>query len=217
MELDFSEEEPTVLEYARLHGLCRDYSLEQPSIDSIPAPSDDDVEACLKDLTDTCLPNSIDSLTKERLTLSKDGALLLKEVLLVQEPLNLDAALEETWKRGSRLKLELPLLRTDNEIDVQEFGNTDVPSFTSLRIPLESVNEEDDEGLQWPSKYSEYPEIYGKQVRSEKLTVSKEGFLFLQDTARDKWNPAVSDEILKGGTKAVKVIICLISGLSTPC
>ena len=95
------------------------------------------------------------------------------------------------------LKLEFPLLHSDNERDIRRFGSTEIPNFTNQRIPLEVVNEEKDEGLQWPSKYSAYAQKCYAQAQSEKLSVSKDDLVFLQNIVRDPWTDADPEAVKK--------------------
>lgn len=195
MELDLAERDPPVLDYARFYGLCEDYASEQPCLQSIRGPSDDDLEAGLKDPLNDSLTNPSAELTKERLAVSKDAALLLKDVFSMGEPSTETSLARENWKRGSKLKQEVPILRSDDELDLLYFGSTDVPDFSDLRVSLENVDEEGDEGMQWPSKYYDYPNLCEERAKTEKLVVSKDDLIYLQNAVRDSWTPEDSDKI----------------------
>jgi hypothetical protein len=79
MDLEPEDEEPSVLEYARAYGLCRDYTQEQPVIDQIPTY---DYQADLESPSDVPLANPAAELTKERLTISKETAFLPRKCYL---------------------------------------------------------------------------------------------------------------------------------------
>lgn len=70
------------------------------------------------------------------------------------------------------MKLELPLLTSDHDIDMQRFARVMVPDLANEHLPLESLDEEADEGLSWPSTYAALPDLYSRQSSNEKLEVS---------------------------------------------
>ncbi|KAJ4352299.1 uncharacterized protein N0V89_007647 [Didymosphaeria variabile] len=200
LELDVIEHEPTVLEYARFHGLCSDFTKELPSYYNNFSLSDETLYLDLWDPNDSpSLTNPADELTKERLAVSKEAAMLLKSVhSLTQEPPSL-LRIPDRRRRILSLKQELPILRTDNELDILAFGGTVEPSFTDLKIPLEAIDEENDEGLDWPSDYAGYPKQCDERAKNEKLGVSRETLLYLQDAVRNSHSPEDSELIKREG------------------
>ncbi|KAF2708876.1 hypothetical protein K504DRAFT_482355 [Pleomassaria siparia CBS 279.74] len=203
-EEEEDDDEPTILEYARFHGLCVDYTSEQPRVDDIAIPSSETLQTDLQDPPECPTTNPAIELTKERLTLNKEAALLLQAVHLLR-PAPVDNETDkiklplEDWRQSAKLKQEVPLLRTDHELDMKSFGNTDTPSFTRLEIPLEVINVEKDEGLQWPAKYRDYPAQCDEKARAERLQVSKEDLRFLQGALTDSWTIADSERIKEEG------------------
>ncbi|KAF2873348.1 hypothetical protein BDV95DRAFT_592732 [Massariosphaeria phaeospora] len=187
MELDLEEPEPTVLEYARFHGLCKTYTTEQPSINNIPAPSNNILHTDLRDPPSSSITNPGDKLTKERLAVSKDAALLLHSIHSMQQQSDSGPVATDEHKRILRLKQELPMLRSDDELDLHNFGSPTTPNLTNLNIPFETVDEEKDEGFNWPAKYFAYPEQSEQRAKVEKLAISKDVLLFLQDSVRDSY------------------------------
>jgi hypothetical protein len=183
---DVGDEDFSVLDYARLNGLSRDYTTELHDID---APSDEIVVQDLQESTDDLNANSISQLIKERLVVNRDAALFLKAALSCPDapPTKLTSTDKREWMIG--LKQELPILPTDSDLDLLNFGSAALPDLGSLNIPSEVINEENDEGLQWPSKYFAYPAQSDAQVRSEKLAVSREVLLYLQNAVRDEVTP----------------------------
>lgn len=197
LELDAIEHEPTVLEYARFHGLCSDFTQELSECYSSVSISDETFDLDLHDPNDTpALTNPTDELTKERLAVSKEAAMLLKSVhSLAAAPHDILLIANER-RRIIVFKQEIPILRTDNELDLLGFGSVVEPNFTDLKIPLEPINDENDEGLEWPSRYSSFPTQCTERAKSEKLGVSRETLLYLQDAIRDTHSPEDS-EIIK--------------------
>jgi hypothetical protein len=69
------------------------------------------------------------------------------------------------------------------------------------QIPSEIVNEQNDEGFQWPTKYFAYPAQCDAQAKAEKLAVSREVLVHLQDAIRDTYVPENADRIKAEGMK----------------
>ena len=80
------------------------------------------------------------------------------------------------------MKLELPLLTSDHEIDMQRFVRVMIPDLANEHLPLESLNEEADEGLSWPSRYTALPDIYSRKSTDEKLDVSPVVLSYMANT-----------------------------------
>lgn len=175
-----------VLEYARSHGLCIDYTSELQHAFSFDAPSHNTLIEDLRGPSDDINANVVDNLIKERLTLSKDAASLLRTILTVPpaQPSSISAS---DSKRDCirRLKQELPILSTDPDLDVIGFGSVALPDLQHEKIPFEVVNEENDEGFQWPTRYFAYPSQVSETVKHEKLVVPREALVLLQQTIRD--------------------------------
>ncbi|KAF2279047.1 uncharacterized protein EI97DRAFT_431268, partial [Westerdykella ornata] len=150
-------------------------------------------------------------MIRERLTVSKDAALLLKSMLAMRAVPEDGLPLDSCWKRMSPLNLELPLLHSDNETDLQEFGNTDVPSFSNIRLPLETVDDEKDEGLGWPAAYLEYPKIHDAECQAEKLAVSRGVLLFLQKVIHDDWGQTDIVDLVHGGQSGKRLGVQLLT------
>lgn len=196
MDLDLSEPESPILDYARTHGLSRDYALESPFYGVIPTPADDAYDEALRLPIEATYQPSVHILLRERLAVNKDTAILLKEVLSGKQALVNDEDQQyRAWKEVSGLKLERPLLSTDSELDLLEFGSTKEPDLNDLRVPLDSVDEENDEGLCWPSSYLRCPEKCFDQINSDKIRVSKEVLVLLQDTVTDPWTTADDERV----------------------
>ncbi|ORX95794.1 hypothetical protein BCR34DRAFT_470026, partial [Clohesyomyces aquaticus] len=141
------------------------------------------------------LTHQAGALTKERLNVSREAALLLKAVHYMQEPLQDEEVFPDPRRHLSRLKQEVPLLKSDPHIDLENFGSTDLPDLNSVRIPLEHFHTEDDEGPDWPTKYLAYPTEYFEAVKNEKLAVSRDHFIFLQHSIRDTYTDQDAERI----------------------
>ncbi|KAH7068828.1 hypothetical protein BKA63DRAFT_545557 [Paraphoma chrysanthemicola] len=189
MESDQDDDELTALAFARHYGLCRPYDEELLPICDLPAPYVDDFDQNLGMPSVTAIDDAVSTLTKERLMVNKEAALLLKDVHDLQENLPVEPQPTAQWKRTRSLKQEVPLLRTDNDVDLLNFGRVVAIDFRDLKIPCEVVDEANDEGFQWPAKYLTYPAQVNAQIKAEKLVVSKDVLLYLQDILRDSQTP----------------------------
>ncbi|KAF2129603.1 hypothetical protein P153DRAFT_403383 [Dothidotthia symphoricarpi CBS 119687] len=203
MDSDQGEEEPIALDYARSNDLCKNYTTElrQLRIGDTYIPSEDTIDQDLRDPSDVSITNAAAQLIRERLTLTKDAVLLLKSVFVLREAPVSDFVAEDGRTRILNIKQELPILRTDVELDLQSFGNAAMPDLSDLRIPLESVNEENDEGFEWPSKYLAYPKLCAERARAERLAISKDVLMYLQDAIRDAYTQEDSERIKSEGLK----------------
>jgi hypothetical protein len=183
--------EETVLEYARDEGLCIPYDTElTPTRHIIPA-LDYDLDSDLQDPKSLSLADLIPAyVLKERLTLSREDAVFLKLICtqpklpIAQDSTDQDTTFDDR-RRAMRLKLELPLLRTDNEADFRKFGNIAIPKFEDLKLPLERVDESKDEGLTWLPRFFSLPLEKHLEAEKEKLQISKDDLLFLQTAVKD--------------------------------
>ncbi|KAF1936475.1 hypothetical protein EJ02DRAFT_413939 [Clathrospora elynae] len=195
LEPALEEEEPSVLEYARSHGACVDYTTERLRISDVNLPSNDTFDRDIWDPSDASITNAISGLTKERLEVNMDAALLLKAIHSFQEAPAKDYLAAEKRKWMLSLKQELPVIRSDYQLDLLNFGSAAMPDFKNLRIPNEITNEENDEGFEWPSKYSAYPAQCDEQAKAEKLAVSRDVLVHLQTSIRDTYTPDDSESI----------------------
>ena len=176
--------EPTIIEYARFHGLVRDHR-ESPPLERLDLSEDlgssleDPPELFHIDLAKVQLP-------QERWAVDAGAASLLSSIVESAQdpPPYSDEELGIDRHRVRRMKQELPLLRSDHELDILRFRAPIVPDLENEFLPLETVDVEEDEGVEWPSSYYALPDEFTKKARSEKIEVSQDGFLYLQQTLK---------------------------------
>ena len=181
MSQDF---EPSIIEYARFYGLACDHRQLSP-LQGFTLPQDlgpllhDPPELVHIRLTDVKVP-------EERLAVDAGAASLLSSIAESAKylPPYSDQQLEIDRHRVRRTKQELPILRSDHEIDVLRFVSPIVPDLENEFLPLETVDVEEDEGVEWPSSYNALPDELAKKSRSEKIEASKDDFMYLQDTLK---------------------------------
>ncbi|KAF3003468.1 hypothetical protein E8E13_003618 [Curvularia kusanoi] len=195
-------EEPSVLDYAREQGICIDYTTDLSRCYDLGTSLELTSDREIHDPFDDVLTNAAaaaEVLTKQKLGLNKEGALFLKSTLALQGPLDYDPLALETQRRIRDLKQELPILKTDAELDMLSFGTKVVPDFEDLqkRIPFEIIDEDKDEGLGWPAKYHSLPLRYDAAIKDEKLAVTKEAMTFLQNALTDDITPEEHTKIME--------------------
>lgn len=176
---------PFIQEYARFHGLTRNH-LELDPLQGLRTP--DNHLQLLKDLPE---PFHIDAsnatVPAERMFFDADTASLLASIVPSSNEHipRFDQVVDIDIHRFRDLKLEPPLLRTDHEWDMQHFARQVQPDLKNEFLPLESIDEEADEGLTWPTKFHRLPEELWQKARSEKLEISSEDLLYLKQNLHD--------------------------------
>lgn len=207
LELDSAsqEDELSPLDYARGQGLCIDYTTKTVPLMSSDVQRNAVLDENIPHSPHSTINDAASALTKERLAVSKETALLLKAVYKFREPSPIDYP--QSYRRGSMLnpKLELPVLPSDHDLDLLNFARAAPHDFRNLRLPSETVVEQNDEGLEWPIKHLTYPTQCYMQIQAEKLTVSKNALLYLQEAVRDAYVPADS-EVLKAQSPMKKPV-----------
>ncbi|RMZ72579.1 nucleoporin nup49 [Pyrenophora seminiperda CCB06] len=197
LELDLAPiSQPSIIDYARSQGICVDYTTEPLQSVGIEAPSSASIDRDFYNLSDVTVADTTQALTKERLTINRDAILFLKSTYSLQNAPILDTSAEarRRWMLG--LKLELPILKSDYELDLLSFGSTASPDLRKLQIPSEVIVKQNDEGFDWPTKYLDYPAQCDAKVKAEKISVSKDTLIYLQNTVKDAWIQEDSESIL---------------------
>ena len=123
---DDGDDEPgmdTPLDYARFHGLCRDYEVDHP-LDSVLIPlAQEDLSHVADEPEGALFPDSlmaeVQGSLNERLDVDKEAANFLVSILRTckqdeSEQIRLDPAIFNP----ERLKLGLPVLANDHEVDM---------------------------------------------------------------------------------------------------
>ncbi|KAG0652450.1 hypothetical protein D0Z07_0336 [Hyphodiscus hymeniophilus] len=189
-ELEDEEEDISPLEYARKNGLSRNY-LQEPYL-GFNLDVYGDRQVGLAD--DSQLPRfdlTANITTNERLTISKDAAILLASVSHEETSEWVDNTVLQMidTRNCKKLKLELPLLRTDNETDCKTFARRKgfEIELKDVRFPLEMVEEVNNGGLGFSaSMWTKGDEIL-KTLRREKLEVTRETLVYLQKSLLNDW------------------------------
>lgn len=175
--------EPSILEYARFYHLARDHS-ERPPLSGFHEP--EDLHSQLGDPDGVlCIDATAATPPSERLSVSKEVAMLLSSAIAPPHGIHLfdDSTILDTHRRRN-LKMELPILRTMHELDVLVFGCRNVPDLAREHLPLEKIDEEQDEGIAWPSSYCRLPQIHNAIAMSEKLMAPRSTLGYLESVMK---------------------------------
>jgi hypothetical protein len=189
MELDLQSRStsPCVLAYARSHGLCSPYDREP--FEPVPRSAvgltfDLDGEPCSPGISDAELATAAAALGREKIGVNLEAAALLHGIGVQARGERAPCAASDAWERVKGLKVELPVLRTDAELDLVRFGKRVEPVLGRLRIPSEKVDVQNDEGFEWPERYAEYIALWDERARGEKLGVSGDAVRCLGEVKR---------------------------------
>jgi hypothetical protein len=189
MELDLQSRStsPCVLAYARSHGLCSPYDREP--FEPVPRSAvgltfDLDGEPCSPGISDAELATAAAALGREKIGVNLEAAALLRGISEQARGERAPCAAPDAWERAKGLKVELPVLRTDAELDLVRFGKRVEPVLGRLRIPSEKVDVQNDEGFEWPERYAEYTVLWDERAKREKLKVSGDAMRCLEEVGR---------------------------------
>ena len=172
--------EPRIIDYARFYGLVQNH-LEPPPLQGLTLP--DDLGSFLEDPPELFhIDHSNVKVAEERLAIDAGAASLLASIpesaKYKVEDLGIDT------HRVRRMKNELPLLRSHHEIDLLRFVSPIVPDLENEFLPLETLDVEEDEGVEWPSSYYTLPDEFAKKSESEKIETSKGDLSHLQQALK---------------------------------
>ncbi|KAL8853265.1 MAG: hypothetical protein Q9221_001876 [Calogaya cf. arnoldii] len=178
-----TETEPSVLDYARYYGLSQNH-LEVDPLQQALLPPPAEHQPPLQPDTETPwlqLSPSITTPPPERLTAVKAASALLA----VTDPKQYDDPGFDPVDllpihRIRHHKVELPLLRSDHEMDMLGFLHPIEPNLAEEFIPLEKVDNEQDEGLGWPSYCYAWPGVYFRKAQNEKLELTRDVFAYMK-------------------------------------
>ncbi|KAK2746993.1 hypothetical protein FQN57_002565 [Myotisia sp. PD_48] len=178
------EREPSLLEYARFHGVAQDHlapDLRELISSLVEEPCDELDEDIFQEAKSGAL-NVLKEIQTEKLSISKASAAFLSSItnprFAVRD--SLDTKYTPKRQQKPQLKLDLPLLRSDNELDLISWRNQASLDKLELDLPLEVVDEENDEGIGFPTYFADLATDIKSQVAQEKLSCSPSTLRYLQ-------------------------------------
>jgi hypothetical protein len=217
MESDDTDDEPDLdspMAYARFYGLRRDPPLDHPLASNlIPLPSENiylDMEEPPGLLHAEALQNEVwESLKNERLDVDRETATFLASLLGAARRFELDpvdVVLEPEGLR--RLKLELPLLSTDHDLDMLALRRRNEVRLCSEGIDHFQLDVEKDEGIAFPQAEIDRKLSLDRELAKEKLDVGRETVELLRDL-RDLWS-GKDFNLLDGLYESYKACTCTL-------
>lgn len=230
-ESDF-EDELSVLEYARFHSIVRDHlNPEIPLSNLLTAHQNHEsihADEPVLILETEKLP-TVCTLLPEGHTYPKDSPSVPKEALsflslitgktaLQNESLEVEEnanRLLDARSKGTALEvLELPILRSDAELDFACFKCREEPVVEDLKLPREPIDEKRGQGLEWGVEMNEVVGKIHDKVAREKVTVEAKSIQFLLATIRDEWNEEDDAELWDQQTRYKRASLILSSFFS---
>lgn len=189
--------ETTPLEYARMNGLVLNYTCH-----SIPSDHFRELQKNVPfvpfdiRIFNQSVPtgSGVDLDVDRHITISRDTVTLLASI---EKHCSLDEInslvlplLDDNNVRS--MKLALPLLRSDNEMDCQNFARRDdfEIELEDIKLPLEVVDDGNNEGLIFPSRYIQLASDLIENLRKEKLMVLRKALQYLESTHKVTWDEA---------------------------
>lgn len=194
---DEDQGENSPLAYARARGLTQNILDQDPRHSILRLPKSTASGPDLEDPPDVYqLPTEFH--VTERLVLDRHAAVVLGSALCTPEPVIDFEDPPKSRQSAKALRLELPLLSTDNELDVRRFQQRRRPDLQmhSGIVPL-PVHIGNDEGFGWPSEYKDLPRQLQNSTEKEKLEFPRDALRFLKDVLTDS-SPARDEQPLIG-------------------
>ncbi|KAK2794429.1 hypothetical protein FQN51_000872 [Onygenales sp. PD_10] len=185
--------EPSILEYARFHNVANNKSPDPLSF--IPTYSGD-IQASLcnpvntQDIDLCAIRHEMQIRTREKLDVSRSSAALLSSISKLEHKPGPYASSKYNYDeeeylpnlhRARNLKCDLPMLKTDHELDMRSFRQSTSLDCMEMDLPLETVSDERDEGLALPKGFWDEPRRIWEATQREKLDCTKEIVMLIQE------------------------------------
>jgi hypothetical protein len=169
----------TPLEYARFYGLCRDYEMDHPLFSALIPPAQEDPFHIADGLEDALFPEALMAEVygslNERLDVDKEAASLLMSVLKACKRDETDQIrIDPPILSAKRVKLELPVLAGDHEVDMIALRRRHEVKLTSKGIEPFHLDTEKGESLVFSSAEINDKQRLDRELQHEKLDVGKE-------------------------------------------
>ena len=217
-----SDEEPETspLQYARENGLCCDH-LQTPYHASNLNVFADYQNGLLDDCHLQQFKLCAEINTDERLTASKEAALLIASVSREGTFEWVDDTVVQMITSSKHIvpRLELPLLKSDQETDCKTFARREgfEIKLQDIKLPLEMVDGENNGCIGFsPSLCNKGTEIL-EELKKERLEVSKDTLLYLQSILRSDWTDENEEKVWESTFTYQKVSIPQYSSFLERC
>ncbi|EER43709.1 conserved hypothetical protein [Histoplasma capsulatum H143] len=182
--------EPSVLEYARFHNIATS-GVQDPLL--LVPPVIEDINLSLRDTPNfpsidlETIQSEIRTGTREKVDASWASAHMLSSIaksFLDETSMGNhpgEGGCPSNFGQVRDMKLEAPLLRTDHEIDMRMFRRRISLDFIEIDVPLEQLDDENDESLKFPSNFWSQPMQLCDVAQAERLSCVKDGLMLMQE------------------------------------
>lgn len=207
--LEEQDEDISALEYARLNGLARNHLIDSSPTAILNALREIGNDGLTDDSNLEQLKFPPNYNMHERLTVSKDGARLLAWAMHPELDKMADYIVPSMLGTSylKHIRLELPLLSSDHEADVKKFANRETfePHLKEVRLPLEVLDIEKNEGLTFSSILWNLGAKTLEELKKEKISVTRESVEYIQGTTRSDWTDIEENELWRSLQKYNRV------------
>lgn len=201
--VECSYEQPSLIEYARFHGLAESHTVQ-------------DIRKCfltklLPHVEDTEIPQ-FTMIQVERFPPEPKFRLNSKTASLLASCLRPPPAPAQAWPstlsdyhRLKNLKLEHPVLKTDHASDMNKVRTRKISKTMVLDLPPIEVAEKASGNLVWSPGIPILASNWNKKVTGEKLQTTLQVFKALQETLSPVYAPQMYEAILNEELALTKV------------
>jgi len=198
------------LEYARLNGISRNYLAEPLPISALLSLHVGVKEGFADDALLQQFDFGAEIKIEERLSLSKDAVSLLASVAREETLETIDSLVLPMLSRVTtirNLRLELPLLKSDHETDCKTFARREdfETKIQDVKLPLEAVHEENNEGPRWPVRLSKLGSETLEKLKQERLSATKDVLTYLQQALKVEWTKDDEENLCNSERKYKRV------------
>lgn len=183
------------LQYAYQHNLISDHLLSSFSLTSLFGkliqttfpPTNEDGFTDSTHLADLEVP---DIILREHLSLTDSACRLISEAYHDPKDEDIEALTRRVYESVSisNQRLELPILRSDNDWDLREFKKEQLSRLyipiKNHRLPLDTPDNEAGEGMALPASVREESDLFYEKIQGERIGVTKNALKFLADQLR---------------------------------
>lgn len=177
--------EPSILEFARHHGLSVEFTTEEPFELARQGSERVNLTEIGNEVSHLHVDHVLKSLASERLIITEEVKELLKSTMTCPPKGEFQSITQSPYRRSSYLRLELPLLCSDNDYDVLHFGtktNEDLESLSRLMAP---ITVENTLSISWPVHSTDVPAQVQAELRKEKLEIPNETSVYLRAVLKE--------------------------------
>lgn len=182
-EHPLDEGEVSTVEYARLYNLTKDHRSDMDVSFSVQPPTWDHALQEQEEVSGSDLTASLNA--KENWTIDKGAARILQQIVQLSQKLETHESTDSELQRRRSLKVELPLLTEESETDLDNhWARTGLYAYQP-EIEPQPPTHVCHGGITWSSQEWQTHAGFEAQICAERLQVSRDTLLVIQDVIRD--------------------------------